>query len=336
MLNTEIGSVITLTPAQALFLQRSIPNFDAKSWHTSLAGKAASDRYFVRIAAPGNQESFVMVVWDRSDNDWDRFIAINNDCRSSAPFLPPIFAVDENHGLILEHDCGAQTLKTFIINADHNRVVDAYQQSIDALISWQNIPLHQCAVLQSRTMDTEMFLWESSYFATHCVTEFFGLEGLLSEEWEHDRKQLAAEVAALPTVCIHRDFQSENIMIQDKKIWFVDYQGARGGPAGYDLASLLYDPYVAVLEAPLVGQLIDYYRSSSPHTINNRHLQICSIQRLMQALGAYCNLSIHKRKEWYKAYIPVALHRLAQQLALIDDFKAIRMVVEKCAVQTGL
>jgi hypothetical protein len=36
-------------------------------------------------------------------------------------------------------------------------------------------------------MDEEVFLWESDDFARHCVTEFFGREDLLDEEWDRER-----------------------------------------------------------------------------------------------------------------------------------------------------
>jgi len=43
---------------------------------------------------------------------------------------------------------------------------------------------------------------------------------------------------------MHRDFQSKNLMIKNEQIFVIDFQGARLGPPSYDLASLLFDPYV--------------------------------------------------------------------------------------------
>ncbi len=33
-------------------------------------------------------------------------------------------------------------------------------------------------------------------------------------------------------------------MVQQDRLWLIDFQGARLGPQHYDLASLLLDPYV--------------------------------------------------------------------------------------------
>ena len=47
-----------------------------------------------------------------------------------------------------------------------------------------------------------------------------------------------------PQVLLHRDFQAANIKIHHGACHWIDFQGMRLGAAGYDIASLLYDPYV--------------------------------------------------------------------------------------------
>jgi aminoglycoside/choline kinase family phosphotransferase len=43
---------------------------------------------------------------------------------------------------------------------------------------------------------------------------------------------------------VHRDFQSQNIIARSGHAYLIDFQGMRPGLAEYDLASLLFDPYV--------------------------------------------------------------------------------------------
>jgi N-acetylmuramate 1-kinase len=210
-----------------------------------------------------------------------------------------------------------------------------YKSVLDALVQWQSIPVSACAVIASRDLDLDMFLWESDYFETHCVREFFGLEKLLGTAWDMERRRIAAEAAALPKVCIHRDFQSENILLRDKRVRFVDYQGARRGPASYDVASLLYDPYIAKLSPALSKRLFEYYLTIAPAGVTERSYFVCSLQRLMQALGAYGNLSIHKGRERYRAFIPVALRRLATAIGKSKDVPALKGIVEECLAKCG-
>jgi aminoglycoside/choline kinase family phosphotransferase len=50
----------------------------------------------------------------------------------------------------------------------------------------------------------------------------------------------------------------------------------------------------------------------------------------MQALGAYANLSIHKGKDWYRDYIPVALERLEQRVDGQTSFPVLQEIVQAC------
>jgi aminoglycoside/choline kinase family phosphotransferase len=338
-----------LTPAQTGFLESSIKGFSLTEWNVELAGQAASTRRFFRVSR--GEESYILVEWDSKDEDWPRFLEIGSYTSPTIDFLPRIFANDPVHGLILEEDLGAVTLKQFcndndddssiqygngtISNDNHHSnsmIDDMYRRVIDALCVWQGLDVSNCHAITSRAMDGEMFLWESGYFARHCVTEFFARESLLSPDWESERQQMAARAANIPRVCIHRDFQSENVMIRDGKIRFVDFQGARLGPPYYDLASLLLDPYITQLSDDSVEKLLDYYldkRGLAP--TSKADFYLCAAQRLMQALGAYGNLTLHKGKPQYRQFIPIALKKLSCVFNRLPDYPAMGAVVKICS-----
>ncbi len=325
---------LQLTPAQIAFLENHISGFTAKhgGWKITHAGYAGSDRQFFRVKSIPDKRSFVLIVWDSSDHDWERFLSVQRDMSECLSYLPKVFAFDAGHGLILEEDLGAMTVKRYCLNKKNtNKSKEkVYRNIIDALVQWQSYDPSNSVIIQSREMDKEMFLWESQYFADHCVKEFFGCDSVLPDQWEKERLELALQAASFPKVCIHRDFQSENILLCKSNVRFVDFQGARLGPAGYDLASLLFDPYVPFLTTPQVTKLFSYYSSTSRSDLTTPMFRICAIQRLMQALGAYGKLSIHKGKIWYKEYIPVALLRLLKILEQQKDFPAITKVVQCC------
>lgn len=328
-LNHEIPR---LTPAQAGFLAQHIPGYSPASWAISAAGRAGSDRQFFRVKSAKNSDAYILIVWDSADSDWDRFLTIQRDISTRVGFLPRIFAFDDGRGLILEEDLGATTLKKRCLRASMTRkkVEALYMTVLDALVQWQKLDGGASQVIDSRSMDREMFLWESDYFAQHCVRDYFGCDEMLTDRWENERLAIALSAAALPQVCVHRDFQSENIMLHKGRIRFVDFQGARLGPAEYDVASLLYDPYVPSLTRETSSRLFEYYSSVAPHDVSARFFRICAMQRLMQALGAYGKLSIHKGKDWYRAYIPVALERLEEVVGRGRDFPIVREIVRAC------
>ncbi len=321
---------IECTPAQIEFLKSEITDFSPESWKVELAGRAGSSRYFLRLSFLNR--SYVLVVWDGRDEDWPRFLKIQKDLHSVVPFLPGIYKDDAVRGLILEEDLGSTTLKRFCTHhlSDTASVIEQYRSVLDALFKWQSMKIDASPVIAARSMDLETFLWESWYFAHYCVTDYFACEYLLDESWEKERAELAKEAAALPKVCIHRDFQSENVMLCNGRIRFVDYQGARLGPAGYDAASLLFDPYIEMLDEHMTKELYRYYSGLHSDGFDEHSFYICAAQRLMQALGAYGNLSIHKDKQWYRDYIPIALQRLRHVLNNLPQFPAISRVVSVC------
>ncbi|MCL2182843.1 MAG: phosphotransferase [Chitinispirillia bacterium] len=318
-----------LTPAQLDFLGSSIEGFNTADWKVELAGQAASTRRFFRVSCTGIQ--YILVEWDSRDEDWPRFLDIAAYVSPSIDFLPKIYANDPTHGLILEEDLGATMLKSFCAGYSDNAgmVEEMYRDTLDALCAWQRLDVSGCPAIASRAMDLDVYLWESAYFAQHCVTGFFGKEEMLTGAWEDERRRMAELADAIPRVCVHRDFQSENIMIHGGRIRFVDYQGARLGAPYYDVASLLFDPYVD-LGGSMVERLLDYYLDKAGLSGGRESFYICAAQRLMQALGAYGNLSLHKGKPRYRQFIPPAAERLAYVFKFLPDFPAMGQIVQNC------
>jgi aminoglycoside/choline kinase family phosphotransferase len=98
--------------------------------------------------------------------------------------------------------------------------------------------------------------------------------------------------------------------------------------AEYDLASILYDPYVSLTESER-RELTLFYRSSGDMTdaAFEEKLRLCAMQRLMQALGAYGYLGHAKGNEAFLAYIPIALDSLGQVLARINNLEPLQRLI---------
>jgi aminoglycoside/choline kinase family phosphotransferase len=329
----RLENEISLTPSQRAFIRAFYPDFSMKRWETSLAGQAGSSRTFVRIGEKiETGRSCILVIWDSSDEDWPRFLSIPDELSLHLSLLPKIYHADARHGLILEEDLGNETLKRFCEqNPGPEEIEAAFRKTIDALAAWHRLDVRLSATISSRALDFETFMWETDYFARRCVIDFCGAERLLTKEWEKERKTLAAQAAALPQCFVHRDFQSENIMFVNGTIKFVDFQGARLGPPAYDLASLLYDPYLNVLNEIQIGRLFAWYGTHRNSVDIDRHaFDLCAAQRLMQALGAYGNLSIHHGKTRYRAFVPVALERLCRVLERLPEYPEMAAIARGC------
>jgi aminoglycoside/choline kinase family phosphotransferase len=114
---------------------------------------------------------------------------------------------------------------------------------------------------------------------------------------------------------VHRDFQSQNLMLKNDEAYIIDFQGLRMGRQEYDLASLLYDPYMDH-SAEDRQKLLDLWEDVCEEEPIEPILKDCAAQRLMQVLGAFANIGHNQDNEWYLSHIPAAVSFLKE---VIDD-----------------
>jgi len=139
--------------------------------------------------------------------------------------------------------------------------------------------------------------------------------------------KMAVEIASQPQSLIHRDFQSKNILIKDNELVIIDSQDMCMESVYYDLASLLYDPYVTLSQV-LIDDCIDYFietmqqaglLSESIDSHPKQSIILNAIQRLYKAAGRYQRLNTLKNNKSYLPYYDIAtqrIHTLRSQLCL--------------------
>ena len=176
--------------------------------------------------------------------------------------------------------------------------------------------------------DEETYHWEQDYFVENLVETHLSESGDALREDEalaSLRKRLGASHRNL----VHRDFQSQNIILHDGKSWLIDFQGLRLGRQEYDIASLLYDPYLAHT-ADEQERLLDLWEDIAEERPIPQLLNDCAIQRLMQALGAYGNILHNQRIDWYAQHIPTGARQLLTLIEDTDLDATLRPYLEKC------
>ena len=136
--------------------------------------------------------------------------------------------------------------------------------------------------------DDETWTWERNLFKKHCLATRFGRE--MPEDVERELKSVAALLEKEPKALVHRDFQSTNVLWKGGSPAFIDFQGMRLGPAAYDLASLVYDPYVSFAEGERRA-LVALYAKKCGRPEIEKVLPFAAVQRLVQCLGAYGRLA---------------------------------------------
>lgn len=172
-----------------------------------------------------------------------------------------------------------------------------------------------------------MFRQEHALFQTHLLEDHpLGASDL--KALEQNLQQLARRLARLPRTVVHRDYQSTNLMSFQRKLWVIDFQGMRRGPAVYDLASLLLDPYVNFKPAE-IEDLLDLYPSlPTTGSLRKETFWMAGVQRLLQASGAYARLSRLPGCAQYRTFIPVARERIRLCLDHLEGMEGIRAWAE--------
>jgi aminoglycoside/choline kinase family phosphotransferase len=156
--------------------------------------------------------------------------------------------------------------------------------------------------------DAALYRWEQNYFFEFLVEEFLGMDaGPLRKNPAF--VDLSERLGTVARHLVHRDFQSQNLMIKDDKVWLIDFQGLRRGRQEYDLASLIFDPYMDHNEQEREALLALWEEIADERPLETLFHE-CAAQRLMQALGAYGNIVKNRGDEWYRPHIATAARLL--------------------------
>lgn len=270
--------------------------------------RGGSDREFWR--GGGAAEGLVALTYgaERAEN------AAYADCaaflRTRGVRVPAIIAHDAVERRMLMEDAGSGDLWTGRhLPWPQRRKLYAAALEQAALLHAIDADEAAAAGVLREPFDAALYRWEQDYFFEH----FLGQDQAASLRAAVPLEKQAEELAALPRVPVHRDFQSQNIMVRDGAVMLIDFQGLRAGLAGYDVASLLFDPYVP-MESAERAELVSLYAERAGRRDRaawEHELRACARQRLMQALGAYGFLGRVKGKTHFLAHIPVAAERLA-------------------------
>src|SRR5215469_13484539 len=316
----------------ALLLRRTrmhFPRLDVDHIKIRPIEKGGSDRKFYRIHCSADQ-ALILVKYNLEREENRHYVQIAQFLNAHGIRVPKIYFHDPTEGLIWIEDLGERDLYSY---RDESWLVRRafYESALDQIVKLHSLAESVCVQMKEHLpaeFNAALYRWEQKYFFQNCLGRYFKVSESKSQELATlpSLREIAKHLASLPRVLVHRDFQSQNIIIQNGQANLIDFQGMRPGLAEYDLASLFFDPYVEFSGAER-SELISYYRQKKAD--NGRRvdgqfhdtLQLCAMQRLMQALGAYGFLGLVRGHEHFLQYIPRAVRSLREIVAKIGDLK---------------
>jgi N-acetylmuramate 1-kinase len=306
------------------------PRFDATDIDISPIEKGGSDRKFYRVRCSPDQ-TLILVKYNTEREENRHYVEIARFLDENSIRAPKIYFHDSHEGLIWIEDMGDRDLHSY---RDEGWLVRRafYESALDEVAKLHQLPAEKISSI-SHSLPAEftavLYRWEQQYFFENCLGRYFKIDSpelaALGDLPALD--DIAKRLEGLPRRLVHRDFQSQNIIIRNGQACLIDFQGMRPGLPQYDLASLLYDPYVALSDAER-EELLGYYRHDSRGSDFTQVLRLCAMQRLMQALGAYGFLGLVKGQTSFLSHIPTAINSLRAVIKDIPGLDQLRTVLQ--------
>ena len=298
--------------------------------------KGGSDRIFRRIRL-GHDTSVIFMHYnpDREENRY--YAAIADFLRELAVAVPRIFHHDPSRCFILMEDLGDDDLWSFR-SASWNIRRSYYQKVLSMVHRLHAFPLEKLGQRHLTLMTgfgPALYRWERDYFRENFVRGICAIEADAADAaaLEDELEALATRLEQTGQSLIHRDLQSQNVLICRGEPALIDFQGLRSGSFFYDLGSLLYDPYVVIDEQQRLELLRYYYELGAQGCTWESFQEMfreAAVQRLLQALGAYGFLGRQPHRQAFLAHIPRGLAQLAEAASQSRHLQLLGRLIDRC------
>jgi aminoglycoside/choline kinase family phosphotransferase len=248
--------------------------------------------------------------------------------------VPHIIDHDKIECLIIQEDLGGMDLWA-LRDAPWETRKDLYRKTLTVVhklhsYPTKNFPSDRVSLMEA--FGPNLYHWERDYFKTNFIGTLckIELEPKLQQDLEHELAGLAGRLSRDHQSLVHRDLQSQNVMIKGEMPFLIDFQGMRFGSRFYDLGSLLCDPYVSFSDRER-HELLSFCFGLETEELNWDSFQEmfweASAQRLMQALGAYGFLGMTRGLPEYLQHVPAGLRNLT---LAAENARSLPVLLETC------
>jgi N-acetylmuramate 1-kinase len=315
---------------------------------TPLPGDASNRRYF-RLALSGRRSVILMQLaepeaFKQSEEAVSGAVAV-----TELPFLnvhrhltragvtvPALYHYDQTAGLLYLEDFGDLLLVQACRDGRSPDAARHYHQAIETLARIHTAatsPADDRCIAFHRSFDVPLLMWEFDHFLEYGVVARHG-KPMCADDFQPVRsvfQKIAESMAAQPRVFTHRDYHSRNLIVDGGRLGVIDFQDALMGPAGYDLASLLRDAYIALDEA-LIDELIADYLDRMERAGAGlggrgefrRLFDLISLQRNLKAAGRFVYIDRVKKNPKFLADIPRVLGYVRRNIGKYPELAPLR------------
>ena len=293
--------------------------------------ESGSARKYYRIVTDGGS---LIGAYNANAEENEAFFYLTEHFGKIGLNVPKLLAINEERNCYLQSDHGDETLfqhiqRTLTTGVYDDPTVALLRQVLEQLPRFQ-VEGHQgldySKVYPMPCFDKPAVMDDLDYFKYYFVkphAEIVFNETRLKAEFNRFADFIGQ---ASSDYFMYRDFQSRNIMIDQGKPYFIDYQGGRRGPLQYDVVSLLYQ-VKAQMPQELRDELLEHYKKAlsaylDPVSVDfDKYYPYFVYLRLLQVLGAYGFRGLIQKKAHFIESIPYALNELKvwnEKYPLID------------------
>jgi aminoglycoside/choline kinase family phosphotransferase len=304
-INEDISELFTSYSQAAILSINKIP-------------QSGSIRMYYRIRTAEN--SFI-ATYGINIKENQSFILFSRHFKAKGCPVPEIFIVNNEGTIYIQEDFGdISLLNRLEQDGPSDEVYDLFRKSLKELAHLQ--------IKGNQGLDYENWCLTSSEFGKQAIMSdllYFKYYFLDTLQLPYDKEKLIADFEIFSTELgnteykyfMFRDFQSRNILVENDKIHFIDYQGGMKGALQYDVASLLWQAKAELNEAWKQG-LLEYYMDCVEKELGSPFNKKQFVQqyhgyvliRIMQVLGAYGFRGLFERKAHFLVSIPLGLKNL--------------------------
>jgi N-acetylmuramate 1-kinase len=301
------------------------------------ASADASFRRYFRAFHDG--KTFVVMDAPPGKEDVRPYLKVSDLLESIGVHVPHVHESDAAKGLLLLEDLGGtHYLSRLNAGDDPERL---YGEALKVLADIQ--VRGQGASAELAPYDREVLARELALMPEWFCKRHLGLDlspsqsQLIADAFEF----LIAEGLAQPSVFVHRDYHSRNLMVVTRRNpGVLDFQDALRGPIGYDLVSLLKDCYISWSRDRVerwVSEYRDLLRSRGGPIGGSereflRWFDLIGVQRHIKVLGIFARLWYRDGKAGYLRDLPLTLNYVREACALYSELQEFARFIEECVV----
>ena len=282
---------------------------------TPLAGDAGFRRYY-RITDQSHK-NYIFVDASAEPSVFQAYCLQTQHLNLYQIPIPKIIYQNDQLSCALLTDYGNDLLFNLL---NQNNSENLYSSALDALYQF-----HQCDIQafgRYKKLDHQLMLEEllgfQEWYLEKYLNKFLSIE--TKKNLVNQFELIIQKIIQQPYVLIHRDYHSKNIFVLDHpnksgddnsytQIGLIDFQDAMAGPVTYDLASLLKDCYVDILDTNNIEKLVLYYKNKNQLLghINNQdfilYFNYTGMQRQLKAICTFARKAVRDKNTDYLQYI---------------------------------